>query len=431
MGLFRWLVSLLSGRPEPRRSRPARRNRPWNRWRRARLKQSRRSVTPPASQQQALLARPPYTFATHVTRTSYSVAPATPTFQKGYIDLSGDLDRQKLARFDLPVLATPEDIAAWAGLPVGKLAWLAGRFVSGNRPPSAKSAHYVFQWRAKRAGGARLIESPKPLLREVQTRILREILDRVPPHAAAHGFARGRSIRTNAVPHCGQAVVVKWDLANFYASVRHNRVVAIFRALGYSREAALWLASLTTSAIPADLPIPEAGAHSLDPYLGRHLPQGAPTSPALANLSAFSLDVRLSGLARAFGGHYTRYADDLTISGDVAFARRLRNLIPLVEQVIRQERFRVHPVKRRILRNGQRQAVAGVVVNAKPNVRRDEFDRLKAILHNAARYGAALQNRAGHSDFAAHLRGRVAHVTMLNSARGAKLLRLYQKIDFR
>jgi hypothetical protein len=302
--------------------------------------------------------------------------------------------------------------------------------VSGRRPPSAKQAHYVFSWKAKRLGGERLIESPKPLTRQIQKQILHEILDKVPPHSAAHGFTAHRSILTNAKPHCGQAIVVKWDLTDFYASVRYSRVVAIFRSLGFSREVALWLGSLTTSAVPADLPIPDSGPHALRNYLGRHLPQGAPTSPSLANLSAFSLDVRLSGLARSFGGHYTRYADDITISGDEAFARRLRSLIPLVETVIRQERFHVHPQKRRILRRGQRQTVAGVVVNAKPNVCRNDFDDLKAILYNAAKHGAASQNREAHPDFAAHLRGRIAHVAMLNPARGAKLMRLYEQIRF-
>jgi hypothetical protein len=150
----------------------------------------------------------------------------------------------------------------------------------------------------------------------------------------------------------------------------------------------------------------------------------------LANLSAFSLDVRLTGLAKSFGGAYTRYADDIAISGDEAFARRLKNVIPLVETVIRQERFHVHPDKRKVLRHGQRQTVAGVVVNLKPNVCRNDFDRLKAILYNAVKHGAASQNHERHADFAAHLRGRVAHVAMLNPDRGAKLMRLYEQIRF-
>jgi hypothetical protein len=350
--------------------------------------------------------------------------------QTGFLDLSTDLDWERLDRWGLPSLRTPDDLANWLDVPVGKLAWLSGRLVSGRRPPSVKQAHYVFSWKGKRTGGERLIESPKPLLKHVQTQILQGILDQVPPHAAAHGFAAGRSILTNAKPHCGQSIVGKWDLSDFYTSVRFSRVVAIFRSLGFSREVALWLGSLTTSAIPADLPIPNAGPHALRGYLGRHLPQGAPTSPALANLSAYSLDIRLSGLARSFGGHYSRYADDITISGDEAFARRLRNLIPLVESVIRQERFHVHPTKRQVLRSSQRQTVAGVVVNAKPNVRRNDYDRLKAILYNARKLGPASQNREAHPDFAAHLRGRIAHVAMLNPQRGEKLMRLYEQIKF-
>ena len=167
------------------------------------------------------------------------------------------------------------------------------------------------------------------------------------------------------------------------------------------------------------------------PYLRRHLPQGAPTSPRLANLSAFSLDVRLSGLARAFGAAYTRYADDLTFSGPAAFGHSLRDFIPLVSQIIRQERFRVNRAKRQVLRANRALVVTGVVVNQKVNVPRRQFDRLKAVLTNCVREGPSTQNHAGHPRFAAHLRGRIAHVGQLNPARGAKLLALYDRIDWK
>lgn len=417
MGLLRWLLSLFGGASRPSERPPRRRVTPRRRPAPSLVPLQADRIARPARAASVLEKTPPYPFARREPRTGR------------FVDLAGDMDRDRLQSRGLPIVSAPEHLIELFDLTLPKIAWLTSRFVPGGRPESVKQAHYVFHWKAKRRGGHRLIESPKPLLRDVQTRILREILDRVPPHPAAHGFTRGRSILSNAQPHCDRAVVVKWDLENFYASVRFNRVVAIFRSLGYSREAAIWFASLTTSAIPADLPFPDSGAHATDPYLGRHLPQGAPTSPALANLSAYSLDVRLCGLAKSFGGVYTRYADDITISGDDAFATSLRTLIPLVQQVIRRERFRVHPKKRKTMRRSHRQTVAGVVVNTKPNIARDEYDRLKAILHNAKRTGFQSQNREGHSDFAAHLRGRIAHVAMLNPQRGAKLLAIFESID--
>ncbi|RMG41975.1 MAG: RNA-directed DNA polymerase, partial [Planctomycetota bacterium] len=240
-----------------------------------------------------------------------------------------------------------------------------------------------------------------------------------------------RSPRTNAAVHAGSAVVVKFDISDFYGSIGFNRVVAVFRGLGYSREAALWLARLTTSILPLSVNPPQPGAAvSLLRYQRRHLPQGAPTSPALANLAAFPLDVRLSGLARTFSARYTRYADDLTISGGGHLDRGLHVLLPLVRQIVKQERLRLNADKFRILRAHQRQIVTGVVVNTRPNVPRALFDELKAILTNCIRHGPASQNRTGATDFAAHLRGRIAYVQQLNPDRGRRLLELFDRIDW-
>jgi RNA-directed DNA polymerase len=347
-----------------------------------------------------------------------------------YLDLSLDGNDERLARHSFPVFRTPEQLAQWLELPLGRLAWLVHRYSEDSRPQSEREAHYHYRWLNKRAGGRRLIESPKRTLKQAQRRILREILDKVPPHDAAHGFSAGRSILTNARPHVKQAVLVKFDLANFYPSVTFARVTAIFRSLGYSREAAIWLARLTTSALPANMPFLKEEPSAVLPYLKWHLPQGAPTSPALANLSAYSLDVRLSGLARSFGATYTRYADDLTFSGPQRFGTSLRDFIPLVSQVVRQGRFRLNGSKRKVLRSTGKLVVTGVVVNEKLNVSRREFDQLKAVLTNCARRGASTQNRSEHPHFAAHLRGRIAQVTQLNPARGARLLAVYNQIDW-
>lgn len=344
-----------------------------------------------------------------------------------YFDMTQDTDAAQLSRHELPQFATPLELAQWLEIPLGKLAWLTHRYNHSDGPEDVNESHYTYHWLPKR-NGFRLIEAPRPFIKMAQQQIQQEILSRIPMHHSAHGFVSGHSPVTNARPHAGKRVVVKFDLENFYANVKFSRVVSIFRSLGYCREAALWLARLTTSAIPANLPFPDGTLRPLLPYLSRHLPQGAPTSPALANLSAYSLDVRLSGLARSFGADYTRYADDLTFSGSEAFLRSLKVFIPLVQQVIRSERFQVNLSKRRVIRNNQRQTVTGVVVNEHTNVSRKEFDRLKAILTNCIRQGPETQNREQHPDFANHLRGKIAHVQQLNPNRGQRLLHLYEQI---
>lgn len=360
---------------------------------------------------------PPYPYARYGSQTGH------------YLDLSQDGDENQLTTLGLPLFHTPDALANWLGLPINKVAWLVHRFSAG-RPESDLEAHYHFHWVKKRRGGWRLIEAPKATLKIVQTKILREILDKIPVHSAAHGFTSGRSILTNAIPHVGHPVLVKFDLMNFYTTVSFARVVAIYRQLGYSREVAIWLGLLTTSAVPGNLSFQEQGPYALTPYLRRHLPQGAPTSPALANMSAFGLDTRLSGLARAFGATYTRYADDIAISGPQELSYGLRTVIPLVQQIVRQERFYVNKKKRKVLRASNRQTVTGIVVNEKTNISRKDYDQLKAILTNCLRHGPSTQNRAKVDSLFHHLQGCVAYVNMLNPARGAKLKSIFERIDW-
>ncbi|QDU45427.1 Reverse transcriptase (RNA-dependent DNA polymerase) [Symmachiella dynata] len=348
-----------------------------------------------------------------------------------YRDLSKDSNPERLHQFGLPQLCTPSDIANWLEMPCGRLAWLIHRFDDGGRAAHVPQAHYHYSWLKKRGGGYRLVEAPKPILKAIQRKILREILDRIPLHNAAHGFVAGRSICTNAQPHVGQRVVLKFDLENFYANVSFSRVVAIFRSIGFSREAAIWLGRLTTALPPERLPAPGGDRSVVRPYLSRHLPQGAPTSPALANLSCYALDLRLAGMARAFGATYTRYADDLTFSGDQHLIDSLNVFIPLVTKIVRSERFTVHAGKRKVVRNNQQQRVTGVVVNERLNVSRKDYDRLKAILTNCVRHGAATQNREQRADFAAHLRGRIGHVQSIHPDRGRKLQAIFDRIDWR
>ncbi|MEO8426333.1 MAG: reverse transcriptase domain-containing protein [Verrucomicrobiota bacterium] len=165
-------------------------------------------------------------------------------------------------------------------------------------------------------------------------------------------------------------------------------------------------------------------------YQRPHLPQGAPTSPALANLAAYRFDCRLAGLAKAAGAHYTRYADDLVFSGDNGFAAMIDRFYIQVCAIALEEGFEVHTRKTRIMRRSVAQRAVGLVLNSHLNVSRDSFDCLKAILHNCVVHGTNGQNRHGVANFKAHLAGRIAHVDMINPTRGKRLREEFERIDW-
>jgi hypothetical protein len=339
----------------------------------------------------------------------------------------------RMAEWQLPALTTAGQLAAWLAVSPEQLDWLADVRGWTVKQPSAKLRHYVGTWRPRRRGRPRLIESPKATLKRIQLRILREILDRILPHEAAHGFRRGRSIVTYASPHAGQRIVLRFDLRDFFPSVRAARIHALFRTAGYPDEVARLLSGLCTTITPSNVwdqrPEPRASDDALgERLLVRHLPQGAPTSPALANLCARRMDARLAGLAKACEAVYTRYADDLAFSGGVLLARSARRFQVAVAVIAAEEGFELHLQKSRFMRRGVRQQLAGIVVNRWANIGRGAFDELKAILTNCIRHGHETQNRAGHADFRNHLLGRIAFVAQVNPKRAAKLTALSEKI---
>lgn len=222
-------------------------------------------------------------------------------------------------------------------------------------------------------------------------------------------------MKTFIAPHVAQHVVLRLDLKDFFPSIPRARVAACFRTMGYPDTVAHLLAALCTNAAPKEYGL----------YSQPHLPQGAPTSPALANLCLYRSDCRLTGLAAVAGVSYTRYADDLAFSGSkISEALFLRAAAILLE-----EGFSVHHRKTRLMHRGVRQHLAGLVTNQHPNVMRPDFDRLKATLTNCVRHGPETQNRAAHPAFRQHLEG-VAYLESVNPAKGQRLRDLLNKIQW-
>jgi hypothetical protein len=334
--------------------------------------------------------------------------------------------------WQVPPLVTTAQLAEWLGVEAGELAWFADCQGREAKVPPGPLRHYTYHWLAKPSGRSRLLESPKSRLKAIQRRILHDILDRIPAHEAVHGCRPGRSVHSFVTPHAGQRIVLRLDLRHFFPSVAAGRVRAFFRAAGYPPAVAHLLTGLCTNVVPDDVLTRPGwkGERKIDRalFVNPHLPQGAPTSPALANLCVFRLDCRLAALAAKVGARYTRYADDLAFSGGRELERSARRFQVQVGCIVLDEGFSLNMRKSRFMRQAVRQQLVGIVVNVRPNVGRRDYDELRAILHNCIHQGAHTQNRDGHACFREHLLGRIAYVGQFNRSRGARLHSLFEQI---
>jgi len=335
--------------------------------------------------------------------------------------------------FPLPRLDTLKDVALWLAVQPRELDWLAD--INGRQAQVVEPRlhHYRYRWVNKRSGGQRLIEIPKSQLKRIQRLILHDILDRILPHDAAHGFVRNRSCASYVAAHVGQPVILHLDLKDFFHGVPITKVLAFFRTLGYPAAVARTLMGLCSHGVSPSL----AGKPFADQSWQRrrqlrhpHLPQGAPTSGALANFSAYRLDCRLAGLARRYGLRYSRYADDLVFSGPETLRPQAAWIESVTGAIALEEGFCLNHRKTRVRSQSQSQRITGLVINEKINISRTDYDQLKATLHNCVRHGSESQNRCAHPDFRAHLAGRIAHVTHINPQRGKKLQQLFNAVHW-
>ncbi len=344
--------------------------------------------------------------------------------------------------WNVPPILTIAELARFLELEPNQLDWFADRQSRERIAAVEPLRHYRCRWVAKPSGNHRLIEAPKPRLKRLQRQLLDTILLHIPPHDAAHGFRPGRSTSSFVAPHVRRKVLLKMDLRDFFVSINDHRVISIYLTAGYPEPVARCLAGLSTNVAPRSVlktaiaptvvSVTSIAAQWRNTHAYRvpHLPQGAPTSPALANLVAYRLDARLAALAKAADATYTRYADDLLFSGDDHFARAVQRFPASVAAIASDEGFAVQHHKTRVMRQSVRQRAAGIVVNEKLNLSRHDFDTLKATLTNAVRHGPHNQNHLGLPDFRAHLAGRVAYAVQLNPNRGQKLANLFSQISW-
>jgi hypothetical protein len=192
----------------------------------------------------------------------------------------------------------------------------------------------------KRNGTLRTIDSPSDVLLYIQRWIYNNILKNVKLDDNCMGFRAGYSIKNNVDKHLHKNIILKMDLKDFFPSICKKRVISVFRNIGYSPKISFILASLCT--------------------LEDKLPQGVPTSPYLSNIIAKRLDIRLKSLCKKFDLQYTRYADDITISGNSL----PKKIINYIEEIVKNEGFEVNEKKTRLLYKNNRRIITGISISS-------------------------------------------------------------------
>lgn len=330
-----------------------------------------------------------------------------PTFRtrnRDVMDLA--TDEAQLARYGLPVWTSEADIAAALGLTLKQLQ------AFGIHRRRDRAPHYVTFAIPKRNGKERLICAPKRGLKAALRKLDEALVAKLPVSGCAHGFVKGRSIVTNARPHAGKKVVLRFDIKDCFPTIHFGRIRGLFLSFGYAYPVAASLAAFVTES-PRQRVAAEGQVYYA-PIGPRALVQGAPTSPGLCNAVLGRLDRRLAGFAKARGFTYTRYADDLTFSGDDL--GKIDAFLKAVPGIAAAEGFEINRAKTRVMRASRRQTVTGVVVNKAPGLSRQERRKLRAALHRQRTSPAAAPESEKR-----RLEGKLAYVRMINPAQAERL----------
>ena len=235
---------------------------------------------------------------------------------------------------------------------------------------SKRDDKYIHFEIPKKSGGVRNISSPDKFLKKIQRRLAFALEVLFTPKPSANGFVQGRSIVTNAKSHIGRKYVYNIDIKDFFPTIHYGRIKAV----------------LQLHPIKASAEIAHLVAH-LSCYKGV-LPQGSPLSPMLTNIVCQSLDYHLVKLAKHYRCFYSRYADDITFSSNKNIFQKEKFLNEL-HSTISKQGFNINAKKTRLQKHTQRQEVTGIIVNQKPNLKRDYVKKVRAMLHNWENKGLA------------------------------------------
>jgi len=265
------------------------------------------------------------------------------------------------------------------------------------------SDNFYQEYRVPKSNGDyRILSAPSFNLKSIQRWILENILYKYQVSDNANGFVLGKSIKDNAQSHVGKEVVVNIDIKDFFPSITFNRVFYLFYNSGYTKEISYTLTELLT--------------------YNEVLPQGSPASPYLANIICNRLDKRLSGLSSKINASYTRYADDITFSGEASIIRYIKTL----RNIIESENFSINEDKLRIQKQNSMQEVTGLIVNNSVKIKRKYKKTLEQHIYYCKKYGvySHLEHTGAKnkSYFKEYLYGMAAYIKMIEPEKGEYFL---------
>lgn len=244
-------------------------------------------------------------------------------------------------------------------------------------PRRTERKRYINFTIPKKSGGERIISAPVRGLKSILFSLNTLLQALYEPSKYAMGFVLGRSVVDNARIHINQRYIYNIDLKDFFPSIDKSRVWKRLTLPPFNLESKM-----------ADI---IAGLCSMcieDSGNVRYvLPQGAPTSPILTNAICDTLDRRLGAVAKRFGMHYSRYADDITFSSMHYVYGKDSEFIKELHRIINEQNFTINESKTRLQITGKRQEVTGLIVSDKINVTQKYAREIKTILHIWDKYG--------------------------------------------
>lgn len=251
---------------------------------------------------------------------------------------------------------------------------------------------------AKKGGGERQIDAPRTFLKVIQQFLADYFLNGLPVHESVHSFRTDHSIISNASQHCQKPFVGNIDIQNYFGSITRHRIIEKLRGVGYDAVSTEVIVKLCTK--------------------DGIIPQGAPTSPALSNIFLFDFDTAMAQQCEARGLSCTRYADDISISGDDH--GQIMSMIQFARDYLAGEyQLSLNEEKTRVASQGGQQRVTGVVVNERPRPPRKFRREVRAAFHNAAKSDALDKNSIRK------LRGYVSYLRSFEALRDGKEVAAY------